>query len=236
MSRSDTIPAAARPSGETMTAPIFFRDNRSAASDTDVPGATVRTLLSAFDCRIFSTFTAVSSSRSGRSSALPENSASPSAPRPVNPLRVPSHAASGRMHRGRRSRCGRLALGRHPAGALGRSVMRLPLPFRRPMPLTGLALVATLAFAAPAASQNGAEPLQPDGPIALDTDPARDARMENRIDAILGELSGYDGVEVAVRAGVVTLTGETLDAAARARLVRIASRVDGVAAVADRVT
>lgn len=103
-----------------------------------------------------------------------------------------------------------------------------------------LVLTALLLAAAPAAGQEEpapAEPAgQPTGPIALDTDAARDEAIARRLAGILSELDAYGGVGVAVSEGVVTLTGEAEDSAAVERLRAIASRVDGVAAIDNAVT
>ncbi len=98
--------------------------------------------------------------------------------------------------------------------------------------LKPLALAALLALCpvAPLAAQEA------EGVIAVADDAATDARIADRIRAILGELDGYAGVSVAVDAGIVTLTGEVLDAGRVARLDRLANRVEGVVEVQNKVT
>lgn len=78
-------------------------------------------------------------------------------------------------------------------------------------------------------------PNLPDTPIATESDADIDTAIAERIRAILSEIDGYGGVEVAVAAGVVTMTGQAIDEAAVARLTQIVRRVDGVVAVNDRV-
>jgi len=99
------------------------------------------------------------------------------------------------------------------------------------------ALALLILLAAPAArAQTGVATVAlPDTTIALDFGAAQDAAMAQRIRAILDALDGYDAVDVAVTAGVVTLTGAAVDEAAVLRLEQIVRRVDGVVAVNDRV-
>jgi small-conductance mechanosensitive channel len=94
-------------------------------------------------------------------------------------------------------------------------------------------LCLTLPLGATAQDTDG---VQPDGPIVLEKGAARDDAIERRITEILDELDGYQKVGIAVSAGVVTLSGEALDAAALKRLDEIVSRVEGVVAVKDQVT
>jgi len=63
-----------------------------------------------------------------------------------------------------------------------------------------------------------------------------DAAIATRIRDIIHELEGYDDVTVAVKAGVVTLRGTTLDAGLVEELSRLTARVNGVVAVENRVT
>jgi small-conductance mechanosensitive channel len=96
------------------------------------------------------------------------------------------------------------------------------------------ALLLLLLLASPAAAQD-AEPTQPAGPIATGAETPSDAAIEDRIEGILSELDGLDGVAVSVREGIVTFAGEVLDAGAIARLDEIAVRVDGVVTVENEV-
>lgn len=79
-------------------------------------------------------------------------------------------------------------------------------------------------------------PDQPEGPIAPPHDAALDIAIAERLRMILDELDGCENVEVTVSAGVVTLTGETQDNTSRASLAQIATRIDGVAAINNRLT
>ncbi len=101
--------------------------------------------------------------------------------------------------------------------------------------LAVLLIAATLAAGVPALAQGSGEG-RPEGAISLQSDAAQDAEIAARINAILDELDGYDNVSVNVRAGVVTLSGQMLDAAAHDRLGEIVSRVEGVVTVNDEVT
>jgi len=99
----------------------------------------------------------------------------------------------------------------------------------------GRALCVVLLLSGAAGAQ-AVPPGQPEGPIAAAADPAADAAIAGRLRSILGELDGYDHVAVTVRAGVVTLTGETRDNTSLARLVQLVTRIDGVAAINNRLT
>ena len=94
-------------------------------------------------------------------------------------------------------------------------------------------LLALLLLAAPALAQEA--PSQPSGAIAVGQDGRSDAAIERRIEAIVAELDGYDGVAVTVRQGIVTFTGEVLDAEGIPRLGEIAARVEGVVAIENEV-
>jgi len=64
---------------------------------------------------------------------------------------------------------------------------------------------------------------------------AADARITEQIRIILIELEGYDGVQVSVRSGIVTLTGEVLDTTALQRLDALVTGIDGVIAIQNEV-
>jgi len=99
-----------------------------------------------------------------------------------------------------------------------------------------LALIVVLAgLAVPASAQLNGTP-QPSGTIAMVQDASQDAAIGDRLRTILDELDGYDQVDVAVRGGVVTLTGETRDNTSLARLAQIVTRIDGVVAINNRLT
>jgi len=72
-------------------------------------------------------------------------------------------------------------------------------------------------------------------PGAIETAIVVDARIAERIRNILIELEGYDGVDVAVRSGIVTLSGEVLDAAALTRLETLVAGIEGVIATQNEV-
>ncbi|WP_179380500.1 mechanosensitive ion channel domain-containing protein [Jannaschia marina] len=95
-------------------------------------------------------------------------------------------------------------------------------------------LVVFLCFllATPAVAQDGG---QPSGTISTTQDSRGDAAIENRIRGIISELSGYEDVRVEVREGIVTLSGEVLDAEAIPRLEDLAARVNGVVAIENDV-
>ena len=87
--------------------------------------------------------------------------------------------------------------------------------------------MAALWLAPPATAQDA----QPTAAIALEPDAAQDAAIATRLRQILDALADYPDVAVTVEAGIVTLSGETLDPAAAERLTGIASRIDGVVAI-----
>ncbi|MEM8822152.1 MAG: mechanosensitive ion channel domain-containing protein [Pseudomonadota bacterium] len=93
--------------------------------------------------------------------------------------------------------------------------------------MTGL-----LGLSGPAASQDTP---QPSGTISTEATAVDDAAIETRMEGIIAELDGYDGVTVTVREGIVTFTGEALDGAAIDRLDELAARVDGVVATRNDV-
>ena len=96
-----------------------------------------------------------------------------------------------------------------------------------------LLLPIFLLLAVPSLAQEAA---QPSGTISTTQDSRSDLAIERRIEAIIAELDGYDGVDVTVREGIVTFAGEVLDGEAIPRLDELAARVDGVVAIENRVT
>jgi small-conductance mechanosensitive channel len=96
-----------------------------------------------------------------------------------------------------------------------------------------LALILALA-ATPAFAQEGAGG-GPSGAIAVEQGEGTDAAIERRIEGILAELDGFEGVGVTVTEGIVTLTGTVLSAEAIARLEELAGRIDGVVAIENEV-
>ena len=94
-----------------------------------------------------------------------------------------------------------------------------------------LLLVILMLCAAPALAQED----QPSGTIAVEDSVERDSAINRRIRTILGNLDGYEDVDVRVRSGVVTLTGEAVDGPAVDRLGELVSRVEGVVAIENEV-
>lgn len=63
-----------------------------------------------------------------------------------------------------------------------------------------------------------------------------DRAIERRLRGIYAELEGLEGLRIAVRGGVVDLSGEVLSAELRERALRLARAVHGVVEVEDRMT
>jgi small-conductance mechanosensitive channel len=97
-----------------------------------------------------------------------------------------------------------------------------------------LALVFSAPLVAPLSAQDGAITTI-EGTSAA-TQAETDAAIATRIRDILHELDGYEDVTVAVKAGIVTLRGTTLDAALVDDLGTLVSRVEGVVAIENEVT
>jgi small-conductance mechanosensitive channel len=77
---------------------------------------------------------------------------------------------------------------------------------------------------------------QPSGTITIADSAGQDEAIANRIRDILAELDGYEDVAVSARAGIVTLSGSTIDAAAAQRLSDLVGRIEGVAAIENEIT
>lgn len=94
-----------------------------------------------------------------------------------------------------------------------------------------LPLIAALFFlaAAPFAAA------QDDGPISTGDAAVDDSEIDARIEAIFDEISGLQSVFVTVNSGVVTLRGKVREAAQAEQAERLASRVNGVVAVTNRI-
>lgn len=108
-----------------------------------------------------------------------------------------------------------------------RLIFKLPLAL-----LTALASMM-LVLTAPALAQTGGG--EASGEIHLQTDAPADAAIAQRIATIFGEIDTLSGVEISVEAGVVTLSGQTLTAEAANRAEALASRVEGVVTVENRI-
>lgn len=90
-----------------------------------------------------------------------------------------------------------------------------------------------LMLALPGIAQDTAP--DPGRTIVLDDSADADRAIERRIRSILAELDGYANIEIRVQAGVVTMTGRTLDKESLDRLETLVSRVDGVVAIENEV-
>ncbi|WP_226779146.1 mechanosensitive ion channel family protein [Oceaniglobus trochenteri] len=99
--------------------------------------------------------------------------------------------------------------------------------------LVAFALVSTM----PALAQTADDDAETSRDLAsVESAIETDARITERIRNILIELEGYEGVTVAVRSGIVTLSGEVLDEAALTRLEELVNRIDGVITIQNEVT
>lgn len=76
---------------------------------------------------------------------------------------------------------------------------------------------------------------QPSGEIGIEDSAKQDAAIAVRIRSILSELEGYGDVTVAVKSGIVTLRGTTLDTPTALRLNELVGRVNGVVAIENDV-
>lgn len=76
---------------------------------------------------------------------------------------------------------------------------------------------------------------QPSGTITIADSDSQDTGIATRIRAILAQLDGYDHVTVEVASGIVTLRGDTLDAATGQQLNELISRIEGVVAIENEV-
>lgn len=94
------------------------------------------------------------------------------------------------------------------------------------MRMKGFLAVLATAFCILAAPARG---WAQDEPIAVSA--PQDAAIEERMRAIYKEIAGFDEVTIAVRAGVVHLSGTVLTPEERKRAIEIAGRVEGVVAV-----
>ncbi len=90
-------------------------------------------------------------------------------------------------------------------------------------------LQAALPLPAPDASE---APAEPDAPIALSSP---DAEIAARLRQVYRAIDGLEGVGVRVSGGVVTLSGTTLDDAARDEAQAVAARVTGVVSVENGI-
>ncbi|MBW4961104.1 mechanosensitive ion channel family protein [Sulfitobacter sp. CW3] len=96
-----------------------------------------------------------------------------------------------------------------------------------------LALIFCLLLPLGATAQNTTT--QPTGTITIQESAAGDRAIAKRIRDILAELDGYASVEVAVSAGIVTLTGTTVDTQKTKQLNDLVGRIEGVVAIENEV-
>jgi small-conductance mechanosensitive channel len=80
-----------------------------------------------------------------------------------------------------------------------------------------------------------AQEIRRGAPIPIDSVAVDDAAIAERLTGIYGEIASLDLISVTVRQGVVILEGEVAGEAAAARAEEIASRVEGVVTVEDRL-
>lgn len=90
-----------------------------------------------------------------------------------------------------------------------------------------------LCLALPAAAQDGTITT---GNGTTSEQGQTDAAIATKIRDILHELDGFEDVTVAVKSGIVTLRGTTLDVAQSDKLDGLVSRVEGVVAIENEVT
>lgn len=96
-----------------------------------------------------------------------------------------------------------------------------------------LALVLCLMIPLGVAAQNTTG--QPTGSIAVQDSASDDRAIAKRIHDILAELDGYANVSATVSAGIVTLTGTTVDAQKAKQLTDLVGRIEGVVAIENEV-
>jgi len=97
-----------------------------------------------------------------------------------------------------------------------------------------LFLLVAVSLALPAIAQDGT--ISTEEGVSAATQAETDAAIATRIRDIIHELDGYEDVTVAVKAGIVTLRGTTLDAGLVEELTTLVGRVDGVVAIENEVS
>lgn len=97
--------------------------------------------------------------------------------------------------------------------------------------------MGVLAFGAagPAVAQATEETTGSAPAIEVGDNAPSDAQIQSRITNLFEEIGGYDGIGVRVAEGVVTLTGDVIDNAARDELTSFVGRVEGVISINNRV-
>jgi small conductance mechanosensitive channel len=101
-------------------------------------------------------------------------------------------------------------------------------------PMKFLALLLCLLSPLSVAAQNTT--VQPTGAIAVQESTDDDRAIAQRIREIIAELDGYGSVDVAVSAGIVTLTGTTVDAQTAKQLTDLVGRIEGIVAIENEIS
>lgn len=101
--------------------------------------------------------------------------------------------------------------------------------------LVGVFVLAGALASVPALAAPPGKDEPPGKPIQLISTPETDRAIEQRLQAIYGELESLNGIEVEVDAGVVRLGGEVRSLEAVLEAEEIAERVEGVVAVTSDI-
>jgi small-conductance mechanosensitive channel len=97
-------------------------------------------------------------------------------------------------------------------------------------------LASALWVSLPASAQQAPAPSSAGGPrIAVGDDAVTDTAIRDRVAALVDALPAYEGIEVEVEAGVVTLSGTVAQEADAVALENLIERVDGVVTVANQI-
>lgn len=97
-------------------------------------------------------------------------------------------------------------------------------------------ILLTLCLVVPAVQAQDTDSIGlTDAPITLQSGPSDDLRILRRLEELLSEMRGYENVTVEVRGGIVSLSGRTIEPEKQEALNQIASRIEGVVAVENRV-
>lgn len=86
------------------------------------------------------------------------------------------------------------------------------------------------------ASAQDTSPEAPKAKITADRPVGQDVAVERRLRAIFGEIAALKGVAATAKEGVVILSGSVANEASAGRAVALASRIEGVVEVEDRIT
>ncbi len=96
-------------------------------------------------------------------------------------------------------------------------------------------LTVVLALSAAAWGQEPAADTSDTAPIAVGDSAPSDDEIRQRLENLLSEIDGFDGVSLRVSQGVVTLTGDVIDNAARDELADLVGRIEGVIRIDNEV-